>query len=211
MFGFGKNTADATIRVKYKGDEAKKGLNLLKGTIATVITVAAIKQVATYTYEMGKLGAQAKLVEKNFEGFAKQTGQTSEQALGKLRKATMGMISDMELQQKAMQAMIGGVSFDAIITSMEYVSKFALATGTDVSEKMRTTMTGLARGSAAFLDDIGIQVMGSKDVVNDAIDQMKEKMGQFAISEDDAAIASANLKAELENQKALIGKQLLPA
>jgi len=211
MFGIGKNEADATIRVKYKGDEAKAGLSSLQKTIASVITVYAVKQVATYAYEMGKLGAQVKLVEKNFEGFSKQAGYTSEQALGKLRKASMGMVTDMELQQKAMQAMIGGVSFDAIITSMEYVSKFALATGQDVSTKMQSTMTGLARGSAQFLDDIGIQVMGSKDVVNDAIAQMKEKMGQFADSEGDAGLNAAKLNAEFQNQKALLGKELIPA
>ena len=211
FFGFGKkNTAEATVKVNYNGKEAKKGLLSLKKTIGAVITALAIKQVAQYTAQLAELGAQADSVSKNFENFAKRQGRSTEEMMAKLRKATLGMVNDLELQQRAMQAMVSGVQFDDIITSMEFVTKFASATGTDVSQKMMTTMTGLARGSAQFLDDIGIQVMGSKDVVNDAIAQMKEKMDQFTTSEDDAAVKSKQLRAEFENQKILLGKELLP-
>ncbi len=210
-FGFGrKNTADATIRVNYKGKEAENGLNSLKKTILAVITVAAIKQLAQYTFELGKLGAQAQSVQKNFENFANRAGRNAEEMTIKLRKATLGMVNDMELQQRAMQAMVSGVKFDDIITAMEFVTKFAQATGTDVSQKMMTTMTGLARGSAQFLDDIGIQVIGSKDVVNDAIAQMKEKMDQFTTSEDDAAVKAEQLNARLKNLKIEVGEHLQP-
>ncbi len=205
-----KNEAVSTIKVNYDGKKAERGLSKLKKTVAGVITALALKQIAGYTYELSALGAQAEMVEKNFEKFAKTTDKTTDEMLASMKKATMGMVNDMELQQKAMQAMVAGISFDDMIVAMEYVTKFALATGTDVSAKMQTTMTGLARGSAQFMDDIGIQVMGAKDVVGASIDQMKEKMDSFAMSESDTAVEAQNLKVEFENLKMELGKALLP-
>ncbi len=207
---FSKNTADATIRVNYKGDNAKKGLNALKKTIGTVITVAVVKQLVSYSHELAKLGAQAELVNKNFENMAKKQGRSVDTMMAKMKKATLGMVDDMTLQQNAMKAMISGVDFDDMIVAMEYVTKYAAATGADVNQKMTTVMTGFARKSAMFMDDVGIQVMGAEDVIAATVDQMKEKMGEFATSEEDAAIKAEQLSAELKNQKVLIGKELIP-
>ena len=209
-FGGGGNTADATIKINYKGDDAIKGLQSLKGTIGTVISALAIKQIVGFTWELGKLGAQATLVEKNFAGFADRAGRTTEDMMGKLRKATMNTVKDIELQQFAMKAMISGINFDDAITMMEYVTKYAMSTGDSVSERMRTVVTGLARGSALMLDDVGIMVTKTGDVVVKATDQMKEKMNLFTTSEQDAAVAAAAMSAEWENQKAIMGKAILP-
>jgi len=209
-FGGGGNTADATIKINYKGDDAIKGLQSLKGTIGTVISALAIKQIVGFTWELGKLGAQATLVEKNFAGFADRAGRTTEDMMGKLRKATMNTVKDIELQQFSMKAMISGINFDDAITMMEYVTKYAMSTGDSVSERMRTVVTGLARGSALMLDDVGIMVTKTGDVVVKATDQMKEKMNFFTTSEQDAAVAAAAMSAEWENQKAIIGRDILP-
>jgi hypothetical protein len=206
-----KNTATSTIKINYDGKEAESGLKSLKKTIATVISAEVLRRLALYTKGLAELGSQVESVEKNFENFARRAGRTTDEMMNDLRNATLGMVNDLELQQRAMQAMVSGVKFDDIITAMEFVTKFATATGTDVSQKMMTTMTGLARGSAQFLDDIGIQVIGSKDVVNDAIAQMKEKMDQFTLSEEDASVQANNLRANFENLSASIGKKLVPA
>ena len=212
MFGFGgQNTADAKIRVGFDGKEAKSGLTSLRGAIGAVVSVYAIKQIATYAKDLAMLGATAMLVEKNFSSFAESNGRSAGEMMKKMRSATLGMVSDMELQQKGMKAMISGVSFDDMIVAMEYVTRYAAATGDDVNQKMTSTMTGFARKSAQFLDDVGIQVMGSKDVIGDAVAQMKEKMGEFTLSEDDAAVQAAQLKSELSNLGADAGKFLVPA
>ena len=117
----------------------------------------------------------------------------------------------MFLQQQAMKAMIAGVDFDSVVTSLEYVRNFSIATGEDMSQKFETVMTGLARGSAQFLDDVGIQVMGSKDVVNDAVDQMRDKMGQFADTSDDLSTSIGLMKSEFENLRQELGTMLEPA
>jgi hypothetical protein len=76
---------------------------------------------------------------------------------------------------------------------------------------MQSVMTGFARKSAQFLDDVGIQVMGSADVVGDAVAQMKEKMDDFALSESDAAVQAAKLKTDFENLRSEVGQMMVPA
>lgn len=212
FFGLGgaKNTAEATIRVGYKGNQAKSGLAGLKKLIGTLVSAYVLKRLAAFTYELGKLGAQSEMVEKNFANLADMHNRSVDSMMGKLRKATMGMVDDMTLQQQAMKALIGGVKFDDLIVAMEYVTKFASATGMSVNEKMNTVMTGLARKSAMFLDDVGIQVMGAEDVIGAAMEQMKQKMDTFATSEEDAATQAAQLKADFENLKQMLGQELLP-
>lgn len=184
------------------------------GTAAKVAAVAIgaflVKQTIEATTELSKLGAKAALVDKNFRQFALNTGKNSDEMLKSLRKATLGMVDDMTLQQNAMKAMISGVSFDDMKVAMEFVTKFAAATGEDVGVKMQSVMTGLARKSAQFMDDVGIQVMGASDVVRASIDQMQAKMGQFATSEEDAAIQMEAFAAEMRNAANELSQALLP-
>ena len=210
LFG-GKNTADATIKVGYNGRQAESGLKSLKGVIKTVITAAVIKQVADFTYEIAKMGAEATSVQKNFASFAEKNGQSAEAMTARLRKATLGMVNDMDLQQQAMKAMISGVDFEDLIVAMEYVTKYAAATGADVGQKMTSVMTGFARQSAMFMDDVGIQVMGAADVNAAAIEQMKQKMGDFNIATDDVIVKQKSLQAEWDNMKVQLGQDLEPA
>lgn len=213
MFGLGNKgtTADATVRVGFKGKEAEKGLKSLKRVVASVISIVVIKKVAEYTWELGKLGAKADSVAENFENMAKKQGRSVDDMMAKMKRATLGMVDDMQLQQKAMAGLIAGIDFDDMIVAMEYVTKYAAATGADINTKMQSTMTGLIRGSAQFLDDVGIQVMGSKNVVVDAVAQMKEKMDQFTTSEDDAAVKAAKLEATMKNLAVTASQLLQPA
>lgn len=213
LFGslFGGKTAETTIKVNYDGKKANDGLKGLKKTITTVVSAYAIKQTVEFGTKLALLGATAKSVDESFQKFSRDRGRDYDDMMTKLRKATMGTVKDMELQQKAMQAMLSGVSFDDVIVAMDYVTRYAMTTGTDVSQKMTTVMTGLARGSAQFMDDVGIQVMGASDVVGATIDQMKEKMSQFNVSQDDAAVKAATFKARLENIRIELGRNLVPA
>ena len=185
----------------------KKGVKILKGYAAALISIKAAKKAI----ELGKLGATALTVNKNFDKFAKDSGRSTSAMMDQLRDASQGMIDDMALQQQALQAMIGGVDFDDVVTSLEFVRNFSVATGKDITQKFQSVMTGLARGSAAFLDDVGIQVMGSKDVVNDAVEQMRQKMGDFADTSGDSSTKIARLKTSVKQLGIEFGKMLAPA
>jgi len=201
---------DAAEEAEGQTSGASGALDGLKKAAMAFISIQMAKKVALMAREMGELGAKSKFVSKNFENFANNEGKDYNKMMDSMRSATSGMITDLELQQLSMQAMVGGVDFDQMVVAMEYVSAQALATGQDVSSKMQTVMTGLARGSAQFLDDVGIQVMGAKDVVGAAVDQMKEKVGIFGDAAESAMGKMAASKADIENIKARIGEDLIP-
>jgi len=203
-----KTSEDAGKGVESSTDKMVAGFG--KAAVAIAAVAAAVK-AAKIGVELGELGAQVMTVDKNFQQFARRGGGDSIYMMDKLRKASGGMMNDMVLQQNAMKAMISGIEFDDMIVAMEYVRKYALATGGDVNQLMTTTMTGLARGSAQFMDDIGIQVMGAKDVVGASIDQMKKKVGEFADSTGDVSSQLSNLKTGFANLKQELGKALVPA
>lgn len=201
------STEKQTQKTSKNVDMMGKATKIAGGLIATYLT----KQTAEAVIQLANLGAKATLVEKNFQKFASNSGQQVDGMMQKLRAATKGMVDDMTLQQNAMKSMISGIEFDDMIVAMDYVTSYALATGDDVNQKMATVMTGLARGSAQFMDDVGIQVMGAADVVGATIDQMKQKMGQFADAGDETATKIAGLKTAVDNAQQSIGKALAPA
>ncbi len=204
---FGDSAEDANKKSKGASSGITKMATALK---AAAVAAAAVK-IAKIGIELGEVGAKAQFVEKNFSKFAKNAGRDSVQMMNDLRNATQGFIGDMELQQFAMQSLISGINFDDMTVAMEYTSRFAMATGKNVAQSMQTVMTGLARGSAQFLDDVGIQVMGAEDVVGSAVDQMKQKMDSFA---DAGGTPLANIqqtKIEFENAKNTLSQHLIPA
>ncbi len=206
-----KGTMESVIKIGYDGKEAERGLKNLKKMAGSVIGAVALQRMARYTWALGNLGARADLVAEGFAKRMEMIGRSPDKGIKQLQQATLGMISDMELQQNAMKALIAGIDFDDLVTAMEFVSRYAISTGDDVSVRMNTIMTGLARGSAKMLDDVGIIVKGTENVVGRAIDQMREKMDDFTVSEDDAAVAAEQLRIDLENLKVEIGQELQPA
>lgn len=173
------------------------------GFVAAYISMQSLK----IAEDLAEVAAQAELVDKSFTSMATKVGSSNDEMMKKMRAATSGMVDDMQLQRSAMQALQAGIDPTAMITSMKFVSRFALSVGKDANQLMNTVMTGLARGSAQFLDDVGIQVMGSADVVGDAIDQMNDKMLE---EPEGAFISITQYRAEAKNLKNEIGDNLVP-
>lgn len=197
--------------------ETNKRLEGFNGSLSKTVVVAkavaaafVAMKVGKMAFEMGELGAQAEAVNKNFEKFAREGGRNAAQSLEELRRASGGLIDDMTLQQQSLKAIIAGVNFDDIVTSLEFVRRFSIATGDDITQRFQTVMTGLARGSALFLDDVGIQVMGASDVVGAAIAQMEEKMDDFADTSDSTSTKIAQMKTEFVGLRQELGQMLAP-
>jgi|1_EtaG_2_1085319.scaffolds.fasta_scaffold04359_2 hypothetical protein len=209
--------ADGLDRYTDEADDASQStrrvndsLSGLKKAALSYLSIQFAKKVAVDAYTMAEYGAQVEFVDKSFKRFESQTGLSTIQMMGRLRKATEGATSDIKLQQQAMQALASGVNFSDLETAMKFVTRVALAEGKNAAQLMQTTITGLVRGSAEYLDDVHIDVMGSKDVVNDAIGQMEKKMNMFSSSAGSAVGMFAQIKAGAENLRGELSKFLLP-
>lgn len=204
------NQATATIKFNADTKDAEKSLQNIGNTIKTVISVLAVREVAKFGLELMKIGSESSIVGKNFESMAKKVGGNSTEMMKQFRTATKGMISDTELQQRAIKALISGLDFKDMLIAMEYATKYAVSTGKNVGETISATLDGMARGTARSLYEVGINVKDSSDMMGDAVKQMKSKMDTFVSSTNDAAVRSGELAANIDNLKSSIGERLQP-
>jgi len=110
--------------------------------------------------ELAQLGAQAALVEERFNGLAEAAGTTGDALMGALRAASGGEISDMNLQLAANRAQLLGVadSAEEMGVLMQIARDRAQAMGISTTQAFNDLVTGLGRGSALILDNLGIMV-----------------------------------------------------
>ncbi len=201
--GVGKDTKDAGKSI----DKASMSMDGLAGAIVGFVSAYLSMRSLEMLKDLAMLGAEAEAVEDSFTQMGARMGFVASEMTEAMRTSTDNMIDDMTLQRNAMKALIAGIDPQDMLVAMQYVSRYANSVGAEQEQLMTTVMTGLARGSAQFLDDVGIQVMGATDVVGAAITQMEEKMLDF---NDNTLSGVRNFEAEVESIKQEIGMELTP-
>jgi hypothetical protein len=200
----GTNASKATPKAKKLSNAFGDMKSSVVGLVSAYIGLRGLEMAK----DLAILSAEAESVAISFDNMARSVGFSGEELTNAMRESTDNMISDVALQKNAMKALISGIDPQAMLVSMQYVSRYAQSVGGDAEQLMQTVMTGLARGSAQFLDDVGIQVMGSTDVVGDAVDQMKEKMLEL---NETPFTKIRKFETSMENLKIKIGDELVPS
>lgn len=135
-------------------------LSQLSGISGIAGVALALPAVAAGAVELAKTGASAQLLEQRFQGLAAAAGESGDAILTALRKASGGEISDLNLQLAANKANLLGVATSAadLGTLMAIARDRAQQLGTTSTEAFNDLVTGLGRGSALILDNLGIIV-----------------------------------------------------
>lgn len=205
----------------------------LMGVVGPAAAAATAIAAIGKGVELAQLGAQADLVEQRFMGVAAAAGQSGVAIMAMLRSASGGEISDMSLQLAANKASMLGVAQTAeqLGVLMEIARDRAQTMGISTEFAFDSIVTGLGRGSALILDNIGITVEAAE--VNEAYaaslgktaDQLTETEKKQALinavvaqgratldatggAVDSNAAAFARLGAAAENAKSQIGSFL---
>jgi len=202
-------SAEALINVKTRGTKAaSKELRFLTGTLKSLVGVIGLREAVRGTLRLSELAGQADGARESFERLSKAMGRDASQDLLAMQQATQGVASELDLLRTGVEALNNGLDFGDMITAMEYTYRFTQSTGKQFGEYWRRVMTGLVRGSALFLDDVGINVMGASDVVAAAIEQMQQKMGNLGASSDNAALALQRIKTAGQNELLDLGREI---
>jgi len=193
------------------------------------IGAVALKEVAQYTLNLAKLGDAAKQVEEPFKKLVRAAGRDFTGALNDLRKAVRGTATDLELMQRSSAAMdaftASGMNaaeaFEATQQTMDFLYRYATKFGKNFNELMSTVFTGLQRGSALFLDDVGIMIDQTdaqfagldtiekkSQIVRVALEQMAQKNELLGDVTEEANVKLKQAGVEYENLKVEIGKLL---
>lgn len=136
------------------------GLGAIVGGAGIAGVVMGVTQLAKQAADLSKVGAAA---DRAGEAFERRLGGDATAALEKLRVASQGTISDIELMQSATRAQMLGVADDAETMAglLEVAAKRGRDLGMSTADAFSDIVTGIGRLSPMILDNLGI-VMDAK-------------------------------------------------
>jgi hypothetical protein len=201
-------------------DAKLKETSKLFGNLGQAIGAAFIVgQVQAFAAETIKLGSELQTVGRGFARFG------NEMQLETLRKATRGLVSDLELMKVTVQAGNFGIPIEQMGKLLEFATKRAAETGQSVDYLVESIVKGIGRKSPLILDNLGISAVRLKekfggvaieaqsiaDVAQAVGDIAAEEMGKMGASVDTAADKMLRLTTTWENFKAKFGEAIAPA
>lgn len=141
----------ATVKSGFSGMGAAIGLSLAASVAGMAVRTAT---------EYAKLATANKKVETSFEDLAETAGESSEEILRAMQDAAGGTISDYNLMLSANRAMMLGVADSAaeMTQLLQVARQRGQALGLSSQQAFNDIVTGLGRGSALILDNLGIIV-----------------------------------------------------
>jgi len=119
-------------------------------------------KIADFTKEAIKLGSEMEGVAQGFQRFG------SEAELQGLRKATRGLVTDLELMKQTVMAGNFGIPVQELGQLLEFASRRAKETGQSVDYLVNSIVTGIGRKSTLILDNLGISAVRLKQEFNGA-------------------------------------------
>jgi len=174
-------SSTATTSEKFKAGFKKMAIAATTVAAAVTGTVIAITKMAE---RVGKIEGLAMGFERNFGDM--------ENSLNSFRKASAGMVSDMDLMQTANRAALLGVTNDVDKLSQLMVTARLRGRemGLDMTTAFNDIVTGIGRGSPLILDNLGIKIPDALKKAMESMDETQKTQAllNFAI-EDGANIA----------------------
>ena len=179
----------------------------------------AVGQIQAFTAEAIQLGSQMQTVGKGFARFGDQA------RLEELRKATRGLVTDLDLMKATVMAGNFGIPIEELGTLLEFAKRRAQETGQSVDYLVESIVTGIGRKSPLILDNLGIsttrlkekfngaaiEAQGIADVARAVGDIATEELGKMGTAVDTAADKMVRLTTTWQNFKARVGEAIAPA
>ena len=173
-----------------KTKDANKDMSKFRQTTAGMRrTLGAVRNnLLLVSFAFGTVGAAigksvkdfAKFEKVNigFQELGKSVGFTSE-ALSKLKQATDGTVSSMELMKQANNAMLLGIvdSEDQMAELFDMAQRLASAVGQDAAFGIESLTTGIGRQSRLMLDNLGI-IVRTEDAYKAYATQIKKNVSE---------------------------------
>ncbi len=136
----------------------------LKGMVGTLSmaagAAAAFGMAAKQAFDLGQEGASLLRLEEASGNLAASLGSNMDEVVSAVSRASLGMVSDMDIMGAASRAMMLGVSSDSqqLAQLMEIAASKARAMGLDTTQAFNDIVTGIGRGSPLILDNLGIVI-----------------------------------------------------
>lgn len=148
----------------------------IAGAFGLVTTIeAAISGLVSFSKEAVALAAKGEGIRTAF----KKSFDNVEASLEKLRKATRGAVTDIDLMARALQAKNFGIGVDTLAKGLEFAGKVARQTGQDVNYLADSIVTGIGRKSPLILDNLGISAIALQEEVKKLGGDFEQAVGNI--------------------------------
>jgi hypothetical protein len=173
-----------------------QGLGGLAGAAGVGALVGLVQQIGTAAAQMMELADKTRIVGTSMQGLAASFGQTADGMLSAMKRASMGTISEYDLMLAANKAMMLGVAQNA--GELEGILKVAMsrgaAMGLSTTQAFDDLVTGLGRGSALILDNLGITMDSLKSAEESYAASLGKTVSQLTDQEKKQGMVNAVLK-----------------
>ena len=201
----GAGTKAATKDLGALEDQAGKttnktgGMSVSLGDLAIAAGVAgAALYAAKKAFDLGAEGAQILRTRDVFDRLSESIGETADVMMGKLRDATMGMVSDTDLMQSSARLVSMGLAStaDEAAKLSEIAVTLGAAMGKQATPAMEEFALMLANQSTLRLDTFGISAGKVKERIielTDTIPGMTRETAFMQATMEQAEISMSNL------------------
>lgn len=193
-------------KAKNKTDIFSQGIKKLRNLFAGVF---AVNKVISFGKELVKLSGD---IEGVRSAFMKMSDVST---LEKLKDATKGTVSELDLMKRAVQAQNLGLPIKDLASLFEFATKRAQDTGQSVDYLVDSIVLGIGRKSPLILDNLGISAIALKEKLKGvgmetaSVADIARAVGEIAADSmkrsgeiiDTNAIKIQNLSAEWTNFK----------
>jgi len=178
-----KNISELKSRQADLGGETSKGAALFSKLGGIMAATFATGAIINYSKEALELAGRAEGIE---EAFRKLNDPA---LLDKLREATRGTVSDVELMKNAVKANNFKIPLEQLATFFEFATKRAAQTGESVDYLVESIILGVGRKSPLILDNLGISAIALREkfkgvsVESASIGDVSKAMGELVEEE----------------------------
>jgi hypothetical protein len=205
------------------GNTVKKTSADVTASLKNIASAAGIAfgvdQIRQFTFEAIQLAGKMEGVRVAFNRI-NQPG-----LLNKLREATKGTVSDLNLMQLAVRASNFQIPLTQLADLFEFARRRAKDTGEDVNFLVESIIMGIGRKSPQILDNLGISAVRLREkfkgISEEAVDIgtvaaavgdiVNEELAKMGADVDTSAEKTQRLAAKWENIKTQVGEGLAPA
>ena len=191
-------------------------ISTLKGNLSQLAGAFGVTFAASQLIDYGREAVDLSLKAEGIERAFKKLNDPS--LLDKLREATKGTVSDLDLMKNAVRAENFKIPLDVMAKGLEFAQQKAVDTGQSVDYLVDSFVTGLGRKSAPILDNLQIsQVELNKEIkktgdftkaVSNIMDRELENVGGQALT---TAQKLGKITAFWSNLKVAVGDFLVEA
>lgn len=175
-----------------KGSASVKAGVVSIGQAMGVLTTAV--SVAVSAFNFSKEGAELQRLADAGAEVARQYGGNMDLIIQKVKEASLGTVSEMDIIAASNRAMLLGLSADAdqLANLMEVAALRGRAMGVDTTKAFNDIVTGVGRASPLILDNLGI-VVNAKETYAKYAESIGKSAEQLTKAEKTQALMNAVL------------------